>query len=108
MFKSLKRLLLMHEFHKVQGSLMFLIYINDLSNELSSNLRLFADDTSIFLVVRDRNLSANALNHDPLKINNWVYQRKMSFKPDPSKQAQEVNFSRKIKKPIHQFSTITR
>ena len=104
MFKSLKRLLLMHEFHKVQGSLMFLIYINDLSNELSSNLRLFADDTSIFLVV----LSANALNHDPLKINNWVYQRKMSFNPDPSKQAQEVNFSRKIKKPIHQFSTITR
>ena len=32
----------------------------------------------------------------------------MSFNPDPSKQAQEVNFSRKVKKPIHQFSTITR
>ena len=50
------------------GPLLFLIYINDLSNELSSNPRLFADDdTSLFLVARDTNLSANALNNDLLK-----------------------------------------
>ena len=45
------------------------------------------------------NLSANALNNDLLKINNWAYQWKMSFNPDPSKQAQEMIFSCKIKKP---------
>ena len=45
--------------------------------------------------------SANILNNDLLKINNWAYQWKMSFNPDPSKQAQEVIFSRKIKKPSH-------
>ena len=32
---------------------------------------------------------------------NWAYQWKMSFNLDPSKQAQEVIFSRQIKKPSH-------
>ena len=35
------------------------------------------------------------------KINDWVTQWKMSFHPSPTKQAQEVIFSRKIKKPLH-------
>ena len=47
------------------------------------------------------NLSVNALNNDLLKINDWAYQWKMSFNPDSSKQAQEVIFSCKIKKPGH-------
>ena len=80
---------------------MFLIYINDLSTRLSSNPRLFADDTSLFSVVCDMTSSANVLNNDLLKINNWPYQWKMGFNPDPSKQAQEVIFSPKIKKPSH-------
>ena len=57
-----------------QGSILvllwFFIYINDLSKELSSNPRLFADDTSLFSVVWNANLSANALNNDLLKTNN--------------------------------------
>ena len=31
----------------------FLVYINDLSNNLESNVKLFADDTSIVSVFRD-------------------------------------------------------
>ena len=87
----------------VIGPLLFLIFINDLSNELSSNHRLFADDASLFSVVRDTNLSANTLNNDLPKINNSAHQWKMSFNPDPFKKAQEVIFSRKIKKPSHQL-----
>ena len=94
-----------HKHQVPQGSildpLLFLIYINDLSNELSSNPRLFADDASLFSVIWDTNLSPNALNNDVLKINNWAYQLKMSFNPDPSKQAPEIIFSPKIKKPSH-------
>ena len=40
----------------ILGPLLFLIYVNDLSNELSPNPRLFADDTFLFSVVRDTNL----------------------------------------------------
>ena len=54
----------------ILGPLLFLIYINDLSNELPSNPRLFAGDTSLFSVVWDTNLSANPLNNGLLKINN--------------------------------------
>ena len=64
-------------------------------------LGFFADDTSLFSVVLDTNLSANALNNDLIKVNNWTYRWKMSFNPDPLKKAQEVSFSRKIKKPNH-------
>ena len=81
----------------ILGPLLFLIYINDLWTGLSSNYRLFADDTSLFLVFRDMASSANILNNDLLKINNWAYQWKMSFNPDPSKQAQEVIFLVKLR-----------
>ena len=68
---------------------------------MSSNVKLFADDTSLFSVVHDVNASARELNDDLKKINKWAFQWKMSFNPDPSKQAQEVIFSRKIKKLPH-------
>ena len=83
------------------GPLFFLIYINDLSDDLSSNPKLFANDTSLFSVVHDKNTSANELNNDLRKISNWAYQWKMSFNPDPLKQAQEVIFSRKMTKTNH-------
>ena len=83
------------------GPLSFLVYINDLADDLSSNVKLFADDTSLFSVVHDVNASARELNDDQKKINKWAFQWKMSFNPDPSKQAQEVIFNHKIKKLPH-------
>ena len=48
----------------VLGPLLFLIYVNDLPNNLISNLRLFADDTSIFLIVNNINVSTIEINND--------------------------------------------
>ena len=79
----------------------FLIFINDLSDNVISNPKLFADDTSLFSVVQDITLSAKNSNDDLKKINKWTFHWKMSFKPDPNKQAQEVIFSRKLNKPNH-------
>ena len=53
---------------------LFLVYINDLSNGLKSNPKLFADDTSLFSVIHDVNSSQIDLNEDLDKINNWAYQ----------------------------------
>ena len=84
----------------ILGPLLFLIYINDLPKGLSSNAKLFADDT-LFSVIHDSSTTRNELNDDLVKISNWAYQWKMSFNPDPNKQAQEVIFSRKTKKLNH-------
>ena len=73
----------------------------DLEYGLSTNAKLFADDTSLFSVVYNANTTAKELNNDLVKINRWAYQWKMSFNLDPSKQAQEVIFSRKTKKEYH-------
>ena len=80
----------------ILGPLLFLVYINDLSNGLKSNPKLFADDTSLFSVIHYINLSQIDLNEDLEKINNWAYQWKMYFKVDSSKKAQKVMFSRKF------------
>ena len=89
-----------------QGSILvplfFLIFINDLSDNLISNPK--ADDISLFSVVQDITLSAKNLNDDLKKINKWEFQWKMSFNPDPNKQAQEDIFSRKLNKPNHPSS----
>ena len=74
----------------ILGPLLFLIYINDSPNELKSNLKLFADDASLFTIVKDKNESPNTLNNDLMLISKWAYNWKMFFNPDPSKSAQEV------------------
>ena len=86
----------------ILGPLLFLIYINDLPDDLSSNVNLFADDTSLFFVTHDVNVSTRELNNDLKKISNWAFQWKMSFNPDANKQAQEVICSWKTKSSIHQ------
>ena len=81
--------------------LFFLIYIKDLSDGLTSNPKLFADDTSLFSVIHNINSTANHLNSDLIKISNLAFQWKIRFNSDPNKQAQEVIFRRKINKIDH-------
>ena len=51
----------------ILGSLFFLIYINDLSDDLASNPKLFANDTTLYLVVENIIKSANGLNNNLAK-----------------------------------------
>ena len=93
----------------VLGPLLFLIYINDLRDRLTSMCKIFADDTSLFSKVIDKNNSNSQLNSDLAKISKWTFQWKMSFNPDSNKQAIEVRFSNKRDKenyPPLQFNGI--
>ena len=71
----------------ILGPLLFLLYINHLTEGLATIVKLFADNASLFSVVHDTETSANDLNKDLKIINNWVFQWKMNFNPDPTKQA---------------------
>ena len=75
----------------ILGPLLFLIYIDD----------LFADDASLFSVVRNIDASNIDLNSDLKKIGEWPFQWKMNFNPDSTKQAQELIFSRKVQTRNH-------
>ena len=55
----------------VLGPLLFLVYINDLTDNIVSNIRLFADDTMIFQEVNNVQETARILNNDLQTINTW-------------------------------------
>ena len=71
------------------------------ADNLPSNSKLFAEDTSLFSVFRNIYASSLNLNNDLIKISYWAFQWRMSFNPDPTKQAQEVIFNRKIQTLNH-------
>ena len=58
----------------VLGPLLFLIYINDLADGITSICKIFADNTSLFSKVLDVNLSTKKLNLDLEKISEWAFQ----------------------------------
>ena len=41
---------------------------------MTSTVKMFVDDTSLFSTVQDPNTSANELNKDLKKISEWAYQ----------------------------------
>ena len=58
----------------ILGSLLFLVWINDLADGLSSNAKFLADDISLFSVIHDVDTSANELNNDFYQIDKWALQ----------------------------------
>ena len=69
----------------VLGSLLFLIYINDLPDGINSLCKIFADDTSltyISLYVYDMHKSASKPNDGLEKISYRAYQWKMQLNPN--------------------------
>ena len=49
----------------------------------------------VMTIVHDPDISAEDLNSDLNTIRSWAHQWKMSFNPEPSKQAVEIIFSQK-------------
>jgi hypothetical protein len=65
----------------VIGPLLFLLYINDLPENVRSKVRLFADDTIIYRTITDK-ADAQELQKDINKLAEWEDTWKMKFHPD--------------------------
>lgn len=63
------------------GPLLFLIYVNDISDSLLSLTRLFADDTSLFYSASSLNDIEGIVNHDLLVLSAWAKQWLITFNP---------------------------
>ena len=54
----------------VLGPLLFLLYINDITDNLGNLARLFADDTSLSYSGRNYDIMKSDINNDLSKLNN--------------------------------------
>ncbi|WP_419611672.1 reverse transcriptase domain-containing protein [Thiolapillus sp.] len=77
----------------VLGPLLFLIYINDIVNNIRSVIKLFADDTSLSLALNNPDLRAEILNYDLEKISTWAKKWKVKFNQEKT---ELLNFTRGI------------
>ena len=81
----------------ILGPLLFLIYINDIVNDIETNIRLFADDTSLYIIVENPQSSADFLNNDLEKIHNWSNAWLVDFNPNKT---ESLIISRKHNPPF--------
>ena len=61
------------------GPLLFLIYMNDIIDDIESDILIFADDTSLFATGSDPAETVEILNRDLEKISIWATKWKVTF-----------------------------
>ena len=65
---------------------------------------MFADDTSLLTIVKDKNDSANIFSNNQLLIIKWIYNWKTLSNLDPIEPAKEGLFSKKKKENSKSFN----
>ena len=70
----------------VLGPILFVIFINDLPNDIKTNVYMFADDTKLFQTIKRTQLPGSALQEDLDKLHEWSVRWLMPFNAQKSKQ----------------------
>ncbi|KAK3102599.1 hypothetical protein FSP39_012507 [Pinctada imbricata] len=65
----------------IPGPLLFLIYINNIVTDIRSNIRLFADDTSLYIIIENPITASETLNFDLDTIHEWSSNWLVDFNP---------------------------
>ena len=88
----------------VLGPLLFLIFINDIVHAVSHcHIRLFADDTCLFIEVDNRDGTARKINDDLKSIHTWSKQWLIEFSVPKTKSLTISNKKDAINNPILMF-----
>jgi ABC-type antimicrobial peptide transport system ATPase subunit len=78
--------------------LLFIIFINDIVNEINAEIKLFADDTSLYLIVDNPNDTAFLLNQDLNQLQRWSEKWLVKFNRNKT---ESMVISSKRNKPHH-------
>ena len=63
----------------ILGSLLFLIYVNDMSGVIDNKLLLYADHSAILVADKDISTVENALQTDLQIVSEWLIDNKLSL-----------------------------
>ena len=63
------------------GPLLFIIYMNDIVDNIESDILIFADDTSLISSGTDPSITSLQLNRDLERIHSWALRWKVAFNP---------------------------
>ena len=80
----------------ILGPLLFILHINDIVNDIHCGFRVFADDTSLYIVLDTPNNAARLMKTDLEKITNWSNKWLVTFN---LAKTESLLLSRKINKP---------
>ena len=81
----------------VLGPILFLIYINDLPDEVCSQVRLFADDTALYLTMESED-SGSTLQSDLDILSMWETRWDMEFNPSKCQVVHVAGSKRPVKR----------
>ena len=65
---------------------MFIIYINDIKDDLESEILIFADDTTLIATGLNEDVTSAQITRDLIKIELWAQKWKVTFNGDKSKE----------------------
>ena len=74
------------------------MFINDIITEIHSSIKLFSDDTSLYVIVDNPRESAIMLNNDMVTIHAWSTKWLVNYYPQKT---ETMTITRKINKPFH-------
>ena len=63
----------------ILGPLLFLVFINDITNNIESDIHLFADDTSLLDIIDNHLTSYAKLNRDLNRLSQWASKWLVTF-----------------------------
>lgn len=82
----------------ILGPLLFLVYINDIVFDIRSTIKLFADDTTLHIIVDNPVIASKTLNSDLDKIHKWSNQWLVTFNPQKT---ESITISTKRNRTLH-------
>ena len=56
----------------ILGSILLIIYINDISTNITSTVKIYADDTKIYRTINVLDKDISALQLDPNRLSDWA------------------------------------